>query len=49
VLLSQTDDPGVSAAAEVAAQRLGLRFEHEHTGLDHLAEAVEVGLTNRVC
>lgn len=48
VLLSQTDDPKVLAAAEDAADRLGLEFGHEHTGLEPFATAVTVGLSPRV-
>jgi Protein of unknown function (DUF1638) len=44
VLLSQTHDPAVLAAAIDAAERLGLGFEHVHVGLDNFAEAVEVRL-----
>jgi Protein of unknown function (DUF1638) len=45
VLLSQGDDPSVIAAAEAAAERLGLDFQHEHTGLEPFAAAVAVGVT----
>jgi len=48
VLLSQTDDPAIVSAAETAAERLGLEFEHEPTGLDPFADAVAVGLTRNV-
>jgi hypothetical protein len=48
VLLSQRDDPAVVSAARAAARRLGLTFEHEHTGLAAFAAAVSVGLTRRV-
>ena len=48
VLLSQRDDPAVVGAARAAAQRLGLEFEHEHTGLAPFAAAVAVGLRHRV-
>ena len=48
VLLSQRDDPAVLSAAAVAAQRLGLEFHHEHTGLDHFSAAVTVGLRRKV-
>jgi hypothetical protein len=47
VLLSQSDDPDVVGAARSAAARLGLDFEHEHTGLESFATAVSVGLTRR--
>jgi hypothetical protein len=40
VLLSQTDDPAVAAAAEQAADRLGLRFEHRHVARRVLASAM---------
>jgi hypothetical protein len=42
VLLSQTDDPLVLAAATEAAHRLGLAFEHRHVGLQHFDQAVSV-------
>jgi hypothetical protein len=48
VLLSQRDDPAVVSAARAAARRLGLAFEHEHTGLAPFAAAVTVGLSPRV-
>jgi len=48
VLLSQRDDPAVLQAARDAAERLGLEFGHEHTGLAPFADAVAVGLTRRV-
>ena len=44
VLLSQTDDPQVVAIARSAAQRLGLRFEHLHVGLEPFQQAVTVTL-----
>jgi hypothetical protein len=37
VYLSQAEDPDLVAAARVAADRLGLAFEHRPTGLEHLA------------
>ena len=40
VYLSQTDDPDLLAAARRAADRLGLAFEHRHTGYGELATAV---------
>jgi Protein of unknown function (DUF1638) len=46
VLLAQGDDPALIDAAAVAAQRLGLEFHHEHTGLDRFATAVAVGLNH---
>jgi hypothetical protein len=48
VLLSQRDDLALVTAARAAAQRLGLSFEHEHTGLALFAAAVAVGLSRRV-
>ncbi len=42
VLLSQSDDPVVEAAARRAADRLGLEFVHRHVGVDRLGEAVAV-------
>jgi hypothetical protein len=46
LLLSQADDPAVVAAAEAAAERLGLRFEHRHVGLAPFAGAVRVALSS---
>ena len=43
MLLSQTANPDVVAAATEAAVRLGLRFEHRHVGLTTFAD--EVGVT----
>jgi hypothetical protein len=40
VLLSQRDDPGVLALARDAAGRLGLAFEHRHTGYGELGTAI---------
>jgi Protein of unknown function (DUF1638) len=40
VYLAQTDDPELTAKAEAAAARLGLRFERRLTGLGGLAEFV---------
>lgn len=48
VLLSQTTNPAIVTAAKSAADRLGLAFEHQPTGLAPFAEAVTVGLTRRV-
>ena len=48
VLLSQGADPAVLAAAQNAADRLGLEFRHEPTGLEPFAAAVAVGLTRKV-
>lgn len=38
VLLTQSNDASLPALAEAAAVRLGLSFEHVHTGRDGLAE-----------
>ena len=40
VYLAQTDDPELTAKAEAAAARLGLRFERRFTGLGGLADFV---------
>jgi Protein of unknown function (DUF1638) len=40
VYLSQADDAELLAAARRAADRLGLAFEHRHTGLGELAPAL---------
>jgi hypothetical protein len=40
VYLSQLDDPALLAAAERAAARLGLTFEHLHTGLGEVGAAI---------
>jgi hypothetical protein len=40
VYLAQTDDAELTAAAEAAAQRLGLTFERRFTGLGDLAPAI---------
>jgi hypothetical protein len=45
VLLSQGDDDAVLAAAQAGADRLGLAFEHVHTGHSGLADAVAVTLS----
>lgn len=42
VLFSQTIDPDIVSAAQEAAQRLGLSFEHRHVGLKHFADAIPV-------
>ena len=42
VLLAQADDPSVTAHAQAAAARLGLRFEHRPVGLGPFADAVLV-------
>ncbi len=44
VLLAQSNDPAVVTAAEAAAQRLGLRFEHRPVGLTPFSDAVRVAL-----
>jgi hypothetical protein len=36
VYLSQVDDPALTAVAAAAAERLGLAFEHRHTGYGEL-------------
>jgi Protein of unknown function (DUF1638) len=48
VLLSQSDDRSVVQAATDAAERLGLEFVHEHTGLQPFAEAVAFGVRRKV-
>ena len=40
VYLSQTDDPDLLAMARRAAERLGLAFEHRHTGLGELETSI---------
>ena len=40
VYLSQTDDPDLLAMARNAAVRLGLEFEHRHTGYGELADSI---------
>ena len=40
VYLSQRDDPALLAAAERAAERLGLAFEHRPTGLGELETSI---------
>ena len=40
VYLSQTDDPDLLAMARRAADRLGLAFEHRHTGFGELATSI---------
>ena len=46
VLLSQSADPRIVTSAKAAADRLGLRFEHRHTGLSPFAGAVHVSLSS---
>ncbi len=45
VFMSQADDLGVLAAAREAADRLGLEFVHERTGLDSFARPIRLALT----
>ncbi|MBA3626510.1 MAG: DUF1638 domain-containing protein [Chloroflexi bacterium] len=40
VYLSQTDDPALLILARAAAGRLGLAFEHRHTGYGELATSI---------
>jgi hypothetical protein len=40
VYLAQTDDPALLAAARLAADRLGLTFEHRRTGYGELATSI---------
>ncbi len=40
VYLSQTDDPALLVLARAAAGRLGLTFEHRHTGYGELATSI---------
>ena len=47
VFLSQTNDSQTRAAAEHAAQRLGLAFEHRHVGRSGLAPLTEWALSIR--
>jgi len=42
VLFSQTVDQDIVNAGKVAAQRLGLSFEHRHVGLKHFSDAIPV-------
>ncbi|HEY4609004.1 MAG TPA: DUF1638 domain-containing protein [Ilumatobacteraceae bacterium] len=52
VLISQTEDPSIVDKGRVAAQRLGLEFEHRHVGLepftDAVSNAVSIALSKRV-
>lgn len=41
VYLSQTHDPDLLATAQRAADRLGLAFEHRHTGYGELATSIQ--------
>jgi hypothetical protein len=47
VLLSQTDDAAIVLAAQAAAARLGLAFEHRHVGLAPFNDSVVVALSAR--
>lgn len=42
VLFSQTDNLEIVEAGRVAAQKLGLEFEHRHVGLENFAKSVPV-------
>lgn len=42
VYLSQTTDPVLLAQAKAAAERLGLAFEHRHTGYGELATSLAI-------
>jgi hypothetical protein len=44
VYLSQTDDPGLLDLARSAADRLGLDFEHRHTGYGELATSLQAAV-----
>ncbi len=44
VLLSQSDDPALTTLGHVAAEQLGLAFEHVHVGLDPLTAAVHAAV-----
>lgn len=48
VLLAQSGDAAVEAAASAAADRLGLDFEVEHTGLDSFAQPVLIQVRQAV-
>jgi hypothetical protein len=48
MLISQSTDAAVITAGRVAAERLGLEFEHRHVGLEPFGEAVSVSLHRRV-
>jgi len=47
VYLSQSDDPALRALARRAAARLGLAFEHRHTGYGGLASSIAAIATIR--
>ena len=44
VLLSQSDDPALTTLGQVAAEQLGLAFEHVRVGLDPFTAAVHVAV-----
>lgn len=44
VYLAQTDDPALTAKAERAAEKLGLRFERRFTGFGELSTALEAAV-----
>jgi hypothetical protein len=44
VLLSQSADPALVDTAAAIAERLGLEFAHEHTGLGPFTSSVSVGI-----
>lgn len=44
VLISQTDNESIVAMGRVAAERLGLEFEHRHVGLQPFSQAVQHGV-----
>ena len=47
VYLSQTADPALVETARLAAERLGLAFEHRHTGYGDLASAIVAAASQR--
>ncbi len=47
LLITQSGEQHVVDAGRAAAERLGLAFEVRMTGLDHFAEAVQVGIRTR--
>jgi hypothetical protein len=48
MLLSQSEREDVLQAGREAADRLGLRFEHRHVGLEHFHDAVRVTIGKSV-
>jgi Protein of unknown function (DUF1638) len=52
VLISQTENEAIVAMGRVAAERLGLEFEHRHVGLEpfttEIKQGVSVALSRRV-